>query len=112
MPHVRRIGLEAEDRAAEFLASSGYTLLRRRFKAGSGEIDLIGMDGPVLAFVEVKQRRKTEPLEGVDLEKQRRIFAAANVFLARYEGPPCEVRFDVVTVTGKALRLYKDAFRP
>lgn len=114
MPHVRRLGLQAEDAAAEFLAAQGYTLITRRFKAGVGEIDLVALDGEVLAFIEVKLRRGTtaDPLEAMDLAKQQRILSAAEIYLTRYDGPECEVRFDVVTVTPKEMKLHKDAFRP
>jgi putative endonuclease len=114
MPHVRRVGLEAEDAAAEFLSAQGYTILKRRFRARGGEIDLVGLDGEVLAFVEVKRRRssKSEPLDSMDLKKQECIFAAADSYLAQYDGPPCEVRFDVVTVMPSGMTLHKYAFRP
>jgi putative endonuclease len=112
MPHVRRLGLEAEDAAAEFLAAQGYTLLTRRFKAGGGEVDLVALDGPILAFIEVKQRKGGDPMESIDLAKQLRVMAASEIYLARYEGPPCEVRFDVVSMASSGMTLHKDAFRP
>ncbi|HRK22847.1 MAG TPA: YraN family protein [Fimbriimonadaceae bacterium] len=114
MPDVRRLGLEAEDAAAEFLAAQGYTLVTRRFRAGAGEIDLVAFDGDVLAFVEVKLRRGqgADPLDALDLPKQTKILSAAEIYLARYDGPECEVRFDVVSVTPKGMTLHKDAFRP
>lgn len=114
MPHVRRLGLEAEDAAAEFLAEQGYTLITRRFKAGRGEVDLVALDGEVLSFVEVKMRRgsSADPLRSMDLQKQTRIFDAAEIFLNNYDGPECEVRFDVVAVTPNGMTLHKDAFRP
>ena len=112
MPHFRSLGREAEDAAAEFRASQGYTLLKRRFKAGAGEIDLIALDREVLAFIEVKQRRVDDPLDSVDLAKQLRIASAAGVYLARWDGPPCEVRYDVVAIGPSGMTLHRDAFRP
>jgi putative endonuclease len=114
MPSLRRVGFDAEDAAAEFLAGQGYLLLKRRFRAGGGEVDLIGLEGDVLAFVEVKLRRGKgkEPLEALDLAKQERIFAASEVYLGRYDGPPCQVRYDVVTAGPKGFKLFRDAFRP
>lgn len=112
MPHVRRPGLSSEDAAAEFLAALGFTLLRRRFKAGAGEIDLIALEGSTLAFVEVKERRTEDPLDAIDPDKQSRIVRAAKTYLATYEGPPCEVRYDVVSVTPKGITLHRDAFCP
>jgi len=112
MPHVRRLGTEAEDRAAEFLAAQGYTLLTRRYKAAGGELDLVALDGETLAFIEVKRRRRSDPLDSIDTAKQQRIFAAADLYLARYDGTKGEVRFDVVTEDERGLSLHKDAFRP
>lgn len=114
MPHVRRVGLEAEDAAAEFLSAQGYTILKRRFRARGGEIDVIGFDGDVLVFVEIKSRRSSEgePLDAMDLKKQECIFAATDSYLSKYDGPECEVRFDVVTVVPNGITLHKDAFRP
>ena len=114
MPHVRRVGLEAEDAAAEYLSAQGYTILKRRFRARGGEIDLIGLDGKVLAFVEIKLRRSREkdPLDSMNVKKQECIFAAADSYLSKYDGPPCEVRYDVVTVVPNGMTLHKDAFRP
>ena len=48
----------------------------------------------------------------MDLKKQECIFAAADSYLSKYDGPPCEVRFDVVTVVPAGMTLHKDAFRP
>lgn len=112
MPGSRSVGRRFEDAAAEFLAAQGYTLLTRRFKAGGGEVDLVCLDGPVLAFVEVKARLRSDALESIDLAKQSRIISAAEVYLARYDAPRCEVRFDIVAVDSNGMTLYRDAFRP
>jgi putative endonuclease len=114
LPQPRRLGSAFEDAAAEYLAGQGYTLITRRFKTRGGEVDLIALDGEVLAFVEVRQRSHPDfsPEASVDRAKQERLFAAASRYLALYEGPEREVRFDLVAMTPQGIRLHRDAFRP
>ena len=85
-----------------------------------GEIDLIGYDGPVLAFVEVKTRtgereRAGLPEDAITQEKRRLLARMARQFLAerRIREAPC--RFDVVAIESKpgrppVVRLHKGAF--
>lgn len=49
-------GREGEDRAAAFLESSGYSVVRRNVRVPGGEIDLVCRDGATIVFVEVKRR--------------------------------------------------------
>src|SRR5713226_8514720 len=55
---ARRTGIRGETYAYWYLRRQGYTLIARNYTApgSKGEIDLVGYDGPVLAFVEVKTR--------------------------------------------------------
>lgn len=95
----RQRGTEAENRVAEFLLSRGYTLLRRRYQANGGEIDLVALDGEILVFIEVKQRATLElALESVHEGKLRRIVAAAEAFRYEFEATERETRFDLAAV--------------
>jgi putative endonuclease len=85
-----------------------------------GEIDLIGYDGDVLAFVEVKTRQGEDgarglPEDAVTRDKRRNISRMASQFLAfrRIRQAPC--RFDVVAIESEpghppVVRLHKGAF--
>ena len=63
-----RLGRIGETAAEQALRSKGITVLERRFRLRSGEIDLIAEQGDLLIFVEVKTRRGTgygRPAESV-----------------------------------------------
>lgn len=90
-----------EDCAAQFLESAGYTIVARNFRIRSAEIDIIAQRNDVLAFIEVKARssiRHGLPSEAVTRRKQKKIIAAAGVFLQDEKFCDCACRFDVVEV--------------
>lgn len=114
MENRRGIGTAYEERAARYLSSKGYRILERSFRCRIGEIDLIGEEGGVLVFVEVKYRRSSQcgmPSEAVTPSKQRTICRVAD-FYRMLKGIPeskC-CRFDVVAILGDQVRLYRNAF--
>jgi putative endonuclease len=85
-----------------------------------GEIDMIGFDGAVLAFVEVKTRVATDrdrptTEEAVNAEKRGHPTRMARQFLRARRMDPASCRFDVLAVetgTHTAIRLHKGAFVP
>ena len=90
-----------------------------RARSGAGELDLVGWDGPVLVFVEVKTRTSEAagpPEAAVSPNKQKRIVRAAKEYLRRLGRKPINYRFDIVSVAwnpeeGLQVRLIKDAFK-
>jgi putative endonuclease len=101
-------GRQAEQRAAEFLLQSGLKILQRNYRCRRGEVDLIARDGDTLVFVEVRWRtgnRQGGAGESIDRHKQRRLVAAARLYLMRYTEalPPC--RFDAILLDGRAMEL-------
>ena len=85
-----------------------------------GELDLVCLDGGVLAVVEVRQRGKIDfggALASVTWRKQRKIIRAAQFFLQRKAAWRRHVmRFDVLAVEGMPdgshrIVWVKDAFR-
>jgi putative endonuclease len=106
-------GGEAEERAARFLADHGLAILHRNFRTRLGEVDLVARDGGTLVFVEVRRRLSSARWGGaagsVGPLKQRRLVAAAHVYLSRLSSePPC--RFDVVALEGDECTWVRDAF--
>jgi len=119
---ARQTGVRGETYAYWYLRRHRYVMVARNYTAPGmkGEIDMVGYDGPVLAFVEVKTRTPTRPEqprpeEAVDAEKERNIARMAGQFLRarKLEGAP--YRFDVIAIESRpgarpVLRLHKGAF--
>ena len=92
---------EAGERSAErLLERHGLAIVARNYRTRMGEIDLIARDGEVLVFVEVRLRaddRFGGAAASIGPAKQRKLAAAAGLYLARFgRAPRC--RFDVVTL--------------
>src|SRR5580658_2879428 len=80
-----KLGLSAESRAAMLLIAKGYRIAARRWKTPFGEIDIVAGRGKTLVFVEVKARASAdEAIEAVTERTQRRIVAAAELWLAHH----------------------------
>lgn len=119
---ARHAGIRGETYAYWYLRRHGYLLVARNYVTPGlkGEIDLVGYDGPVLAFVEVKTRTGLErtplrPEDAVSADKCRNLSRMAKRFLRerRIESAPC--RFDVLAIESRAahrpdVRLHKGAF--
>jgi putative endonuclease len=113
-------GTASEQLAVDYLHARGLIVLARNVRCRAGELDLICLDGGVLAIVEVRQRAKHDfggALASVTWRKQRKIIRATQFFLQRQAKWRSRVmRFDVVAVEGLpdgAHRIVwiKDAFR-
>jgi putative endonuclease len=79
-----RRGHYGEWLAALALVAKGYRILAFRYRTKSGEIDLIARRGTLVAIVEVKARKSlSEAINAVSATAERRIEAAADLWLAR-----------------------------
>src|ERR1700723_217664 len=90
-----RTGIRGETYAYWYLRRHGYVLVARNFTSPGlkGEIDMVGYDGSVLAFVEVKTRTRMDasaktpealqstPESAVNTDKRRNISRVARQFL-------------------------------
>ncbi|MCD6015839.1 MAG: YraN family protein [Solirubrobacterales bacterium] len=105
----QRLGREAETLVAERLERAGWSLVARNARPSEmrGEIDLIGLDGAALVFVEVKARRAGStrgpetPAMAVGPRKRARLRGLAAAWLREraYDVPRHrELRFDVVAL--------------
>lgn len=78
-----RFGLWAETAAVLYYASRGYLPVARRYKTKLGEIDLIVASGKQIIFVEVKARKKHDPIFPLHPMQLQRIQRAALLFVAK-----------------------------
>ena len=107
----QQIGLLGEWQAARYLKRQGMRILEKRYRAGHGEIDLIARDSGALVYIEVKARphgRLTEGARAVNLEKQRHLRSAAQVYLSSHRAR--NVRFDVIEISAAGVRHIRNAF--
>ncbi|MBO5302833.1 MAG: YraN family protein [Lachnospiraceae bacterium] len=114
MINKRGIGTDYEKLAEEYLEAKNYQILEKNFHSRFGEIDIIARDGEYLVFVEVKYRKSADcgnPLEAVDVKKQRRICRTALYYLHKEGyGEDTACRFDVVAFEGEERLHVENAF--
>ena len=97
-------GRWGEDLAAEFLKKKGWRIVGRNYSCRMGEIDIIAQKGPYIVFAEVKLRKSARfarAMEYVTEAKQRRIIAAAELWL-QANPTKAQPRFDVIEVYAPA----------
>ena len=98
----RQTGALAENSAAAFLESQGFTIVARNFLRRVGELDVVARAGDLLVVAEVRTRASDlfrGAAASISRAKQRRIAATAALFLQRRPDlHTCRVRFDVLIV--------------
>lgn len=117
---ARQTGMRGETYAYWYLRRQGYVLMARNFTAAGvrGELDLVGLDGQVLAFVEVKTRAGDAeglPEDAVTPEKRRALVRIAQQFRRERRMLDRPYRFDVLAIQSRPgrrpeVRLHKGAF--
>jgi putative endonuclease len=111
-PHLLQ-GRRGERIACRFLLRQGFDVLARRYRCRVGELDIIALERDVLVFVEVKMRSSRdfgEPWEFVDWRKQQILRRAAEEFIADHDMGQYAYRFDIVSVVGGEVELFRNAF--
>jgi len=99
--YKRNLGKKGEEISVDFLKGKGYKILKRNYRFGHKEIDVVAKDKNAIVFVEVKTGRSKkfgEPFEKVDSAKQKKLIQAAKAFIQENEIQGCDFRFDVVSV--------------
>jgi putative endonuclease len=123
---ARQTGIRGETYAYWYLRRHGYVVVARNYMRPGikGEIDMVGYDGPVLAFVEVKTRAAGEPgkpaptpEDAVNEEKRGHLARMARQFLRARRIDSPAYRFDVLAIETRPgarpeVRLHKGAFAP
>jgi putative endonuclease len=101
-----------EDLAVRHLVDHHVKILKRNLRSPFGEVDIIGVEGRVLVFFEVKyfQNGSLADLETVIDTRKQKILQTAQWYL---EGSPLdydEIRFDAVFINNASIHWIKDAF--
>ncbi len=107
----KKTGEEGENLAVELLTSKGYEIVKRNYRFGKGEIDIIARDPETgyLVFVEVKSRENLEydlPEYAITRNKIRQIKKIAGLYLFENNIQNADCRFDVVTI------LFRENLKP
>ena len=103
----QRTGHRAEELIARRLAAAGWEIVERNARTRYGELDIVGLGGNALVFVEVKAGRQgaafgpERPVLAVDRRKQLRVRRLATAWMSerRVAPPYTDIRFDAVGVT-------------
>jgi putative endonuclease len=111
-PHLLQ-GRKGERMACRFLLRQGFDILARRYRSRLGELDIVAFESDILVFIEVKMRSSRqfgEPWEFVDWQKQQKLRRTAEAFIADHDLSQYTYRFDIVSVLGKEVTLFRNAF--
>ncbi len=115
------LGARGEQEACNFLVGQGHRILRRNWRAGHLELDVISVCDRVLHIVEVKTRTDGAPVPpefNVGRDKRQRMVRAAQDLLHSEDSPygVDEVQFDVLSVVfrngGAVIEYFPAAFVP
>ena len=110
---ARASGVLGEVRAEQILIRRGMRVLERNYRACGAEIDLIALDGAVVAFIEVKTRAAssaTRGREAVNFAKQKKICRGALAYMAKKRLMDRQARFDVIEIQGDQVTYIENAF--
>lgn len=113
---AKALGKSGEQEAVEYLQKNDYLILKRNYRAGKHEIDIIAFKDDEIVVVEVKTRSGNnviEPEEAVNHRKRQMIIWAADKYVSENNRQE-PVRFDIISIIegseGHEIRHLKDAF--
>ena len=98
----RERGQFGEQKAAAFLISKGYKIIKMNYECRLGEIDIISRYSDVISFCEVKLRKDDtfgSAMEYVTKLKQKKIIKTAMYYMQHNPAHNClQPRFDVIEI--------------
>ena len=95
------IGHMGEREAEALLKGKGYRVLKRNWRAGRDEIDLVCLDDGILVFVETRTRASGALVSGyasIDRKKREALKRVCRAYRAKMKSKESTFRFDVVEV--------------
>ena len=111
---AEKSGREGETRAALWLRAKGWSILATRVKTPRGEIDIVAKRGSLVAFVEVKWRKRKADLDtAIDERRLARVAIAVECVAHDYAPDGEDIRVDVILLAPGALpRHIVNAWQP
>ena len=103
MADFHDVGQKGEEKAVGHLIEKGYQILKRNWRKGKYEVDIIAENTDYLIFVEVKTRSENfllPPASAIIEKKQTLLEKIADSYIRHYKINK-ECRFDVITVIKK-----------
>ena len=97
----KRIGIDGEKLASEFLLKKGFQIVETNFSCKLGEIDIIAEKDYKLHFIEVKTRvglQKGQPYEAVNSRKLQHIKNTIDYYLLKNNLKAPKLFIDVVSI--------------
>lgn len=102
MKYYRKMfGDRGEEKAKLFLIKKGYRILDTNYRTPFGELDIVGIEGDTVAFIEVKTRRSSKygsPLGAITYRKQNHLIKSALFYLGEKKYDFKNYRFDAVAI--------------
>jgi len=100
---TKKFGDEGEELAVELLVNKGYEIIKRNYRFGKGELDIIAKDPNEegLVFIEVKSRKSLEygyPEESITKSKIKQLKRIAELYLFENDIKEILCRFDVIAI--------------
>jgi len=100
MPHIGT-GAKGETTAAGWLIANGFQILRRNWRHGRYEVDIIAAKAGIVHFIEVKSRRSNAygpPEQSVSRKKILHVMQGAEGWLLDHPGHT-RIQYDVLAIT-------------
>lgn len=110
-----RFGRRGERIAVRLLKELGIEVLCCNYNGPRGELDIVGLDGGMLCFVEVKTRKprvNSRPADAVTLRKRWAMVQTARHYLKQLDNPRLPYRFDIIEVIMTHRRLHELRYWP
>lgn len=94
------LGKKGEELAAEWLTGKGFVLLKRNWRYGRYEVDIIASQAKILHIIEVKSRRSSSygrPEESISRQKFQNMMQGAAGWLVKYPHRQ-RLQYDVIAI--------------
>ena len=112
------LGRQGERMAEDHLRSKGYTILKRNYRSGHCEADLIATKDQELIIIEVKTRSTSvhgQPELAIDSKKKENLRHVAEAYQEVHDCS-MDIRFDILSIiltrTQVRIKHFEDAFWP